>query len=136
MNYSPKLIEHGVRNYMQGILNKCSEHKTQLYTIVLNVMVLLLFFGGLGLILWYCSKKKLSPEEKRRKMLRDQEHVLTKIREFQSQKQIQQEQITQLTRRVLPSESNDNYKNMLNNTEQTPSDIIYSMAMHETRGGF
>jgi hypothetical protein len=98
-------------------------------------MVLLLFFGGLGLILWYCSKKKMSPEEKRRKMLRDQEHVLTKIREFQSQKQIQQEQITQLSRRVLPTESNDNYKNMLNNTEQTPSDIIYSMAMHETRGG-
>jgi hypothetical protein len=135
MNYTPKLIEHGVRNYMQGILNKCSEHKTRLYTIVLNGIVLILFLGGLGLILWYCSKKKLSPEEKRRKMLRDQEYILTKIREFQSQKQIQQEQISQLSKRVLPIESDDDYKNMLNHTEQTPSDIIYSMAMHETRRG-
>jgi len=136
MDYAPKLIEQGVRNYMNVVLHKCYDHRIHLYSIVLNVIVLVVFVGGLGMILWYCSTKKISPEEKRRKMIREQEHVLTKIREFQSQKHKQQEQLTELTRRILPTESNDNYKNMLNGAEQSHGDLIYSMAMHETIGTY
>jgi len=134
MNYAPKLIEQGVRNYMNVVLHKCYDHRIHLYSLVLNAIVLVVFLGGLGMILWYCSTKKLSPEEKRRKMMREQEHILTKIREFQSQKHKQQEQMTELTRRILPTESDATYKNMLNGAEQSHSDLIYSMAMHKGIG--
>ena len=100
----PRLIEGGVRNYMQSTLNKCYDHRVQIYTFTFNVVVLIAFLGITGMTLWYCHSRKLSPQDRYKKQLKDQEYVLTKIRQFQMEKDIQRDQMSQLVRRVAPIE--------------------------------
>lgn len=99
---TPRLIESGVRNYMHSVLHKCYDQRIHWYSLALNVAVLVFFVVVIGGFLWYCASKKLSPEEQRRKMIRDQQHVLAKIREFQIQKDHQKEQMSHLIRRAEP----------------------------------
>ena len=78
----PRLIEYGAKNYMSGILNKCHENRVNIYLYVLNIGVLILFVIVCGLVLYYCHKKKLSPEEAYQKQIREQENILSKIRYY------------------------------------------------------
>lgn len=96
---TPRLIEQGVRSYMQIILNKCNEHRTQFYNWTFNLIVLGAFLGITSLTLWICYTKKLSPEEKLRRQRKDQEYVLTKIRQFQIDKDRQKNQMSELFNR-------------------------------------
>ena len=100
----PRLIEGGVRNYMHITLNKCYDHRVQIYTFAYNVVLLVAFLGITGMTLWYCHSRKLSPQDRYNKQLKDQEYVLTKIRQFQMEKDIQKDQMSQLVRRVTPAE--------------------------------
>lgn len=100
----PRLIEGGVRNYMHITLNKCYDHRVQIYTFAYNVVLLVAFLGITGMTLWYCHSRKLSPQDRYKKQLKDQEYVLTKIRQFQMEKDIQKDQMSQLVRRVTPAE--------------------------------
>jgi hypothetical protein len=102
MESTPRLIEQGVRNYMHVVLHKCYDQRVRWYSIGLNLGVLFVFLGIVGLSLWYGHSKKLSPQERQQKLMRDQHTVLTKIREFQSNKQLQQERLSNLVRRVEP----------------------------------
>ena len=78
----PRLIEYGAKNYMCGILNKCHENRVNIYLYVLNIGVLLLFLLICSIVLYYCYKKKLSPEEEYQKQIREQEYILSKIRYY------------------------------------------------------
>lgn len=131
MEATPRLIEQGVRNYMHVVLHKCYDQRVRLYSIGLNVGVLVLFLGILSLSLWYGYSKKLTPHERQQKMLRDQHTILTKIREFQAQKQVQKEQFSKLVQRVEPAIVPQS--SSLNHTGDFPSephvDLMYSMAM-------
>jgi hypothetical protein len=111
MNYNPtggggapKLIETNVKSYVQIVLNKCNENRVRLYSYVLNGLILVTFIGVVTGVLWYCHSTKLSPKERIMKFRRDQEYVLTKIRQFQMEKNAQREQFSRLVNRVKTSE--------------------------------
>ena len=53
-----------------------------LYNIVLFVILALV----VGSVLYYCRKRKLTPYEQREKEYRDQEYVLSKIKQYQTVK--------------------------------------------------
>jgi hypothetical protein len=99
MDAAPRLIEQGVKSYMQVVLNKCNEHRIHFYQFTFNLVILVVFLLVVGTILWYCYKRKLTPEEKYRRQLKDQEYVLTKIRQFQIEKDRQRDQMSDLYNR-------------------------------------
>ena len=60
-------------------------------------MFFLTFFMALGgLSLYYCRKNRLSPYQLQEKMKRDQQIVLSKIRQFQIDKMRQHESLAHL----------------------------------------
>lgn len=134
METTPRLIEQSVRNYMHVVLHKCYDQRVRFYSIGLNLGVLFIFLGILSLSLWYGYSKKLTPYERQQKMLRDQHTILTKIREFQSQKQVQKEQFSKLIQRVepaiVPQTSSLNHMTTTGDISPDPHvDLMYSMAM-------
>lgn len=93
----PRLIEANAQNYLYGVLKHCHETRINIYYYVLNISVFLLFIGIGGYVLYYCHTHKLSDYEKERKMVRDQQYILSKIRFYQEEnKQQNQSSITQL----------------------------------------
>lgn len=84
----PQLYEPGVKEYMHGILNKCHENRVNIYMYVLNISVVVVFLGTLAIILLYCYRNKLTPEEQHARRVRDQEYVLSKIRYYKDQQRV------------------------------------------------
>jgi hypothetical protein len=107
MNFSftgdPKLIESNTKSYLTQCLTKCHENRVRIYHIILNVAIVIVFGLVFGFALYICHTKKLTPYEKYRKMLRDQEYILTKIREYQIQKMRQHESLTNLPDTYVPA---------------------------------
>lgn len=100
----PRLIEPVTKSYIQTVLAKCTDERVQLYSYALNGIILVVFIATVTGILWYCHTRKLTPVERVRKFRRDQEYVLTKIREFQTEKDAQREQFSRLVNRVATSD--------------------------------
>lgn len=76
----PRLIEYNARSYMSDILNKCHDNRVNIYLYALNIGIFIGFVIIVCLVLYYCYKSKLSPEEEYQKKIKDQEYVLSKIR--------------------------------------------------------
>jgi hypothetical protein len=76
----PRLIENSARSYMSEILNKCHENRVNIYLYSLNIGIFCLFSIILCLVLYYCYKSKLTPEEEYQKKVKEQEYILSKIR--------------------------------------------------------
>ena len=81
-----KLIEPNVRTYLNTTLQSCRETRTNVYYLVLNIGVFILFIAIFGSILYYSYNNKKSPYELQQKMANDQEYILSKIRFYQSSK--------------------------------------------------
>lgn len=97
MEGMPRLIEHGARSYMSEILNKCHENRVNIYLYSLNIGVLFCFCLVVFLVLYYCYKTKLTPEEEYQKKIKDQEYILSKIRFYKDhQRNINNSSITEL----------------------------------------
>jgi len=97
-DYNPRLIENSAKNYLFQTLQKCHTNRVSIYYYSLNFGVLFLFLGIVGLVLYYCSKQKLTDYEKQQKMLKDQAYILSKIRYHQEdKKQRHQSQISSVT---------------------------------------
>lgn len=79
---TPRLIEMGAKNYMTGVLQKCHENRVNIYLYVLNIGILILFVTVVSVVLYYCYKRKLSPEEDYQKRLKEQDYILSKIRYY------------------------------------------------------
>jgi hypothetical protein len=94
---TPKLIEHGVKNYLYCSLQKCHQNRVQIYSVALNIGVFVFFVGVFGVTLFFCWKKKPNKIDLERKRLKEQEFVLSKIRYFQQIKQHQKETMTNLS---------------------------------------
>jgi hypothetical protein len=86
----PNLTENSMKSYLSSILSNCHCHRIHIYYIVLNLSVFILFISITAIILYYCYKRKPNAYEYRKKMLRDQEYVLNKIRFYQEQNQKEQ----------------------------------------------
>jgi hypothetical protein len=80
MEGMPRLIEQGARSYMSEILNKCHENRVNIYLYSLNTGVFIGFCFIVFLVLYYCYKVKLTPEEEYQKKIKEQEYILSKIR--------------------------------------------------------
>ena len=83
---APQLIEPNVRNYLFGALQKCRDKKELLYSWSFNFVVLVMFFVIISVVLYYCRKRKLTPYEQSVKMRKEQEYIVSKIRQYQSVK--------------------------------------------------
>ena len=77
---SPSLIEPNAKYFLFSSLKTCHETRVNIYYYALNVSVFLIFVGIIGFLLYYCHKHKLSDYEKDRKMIRDQQYIMSKIR--------------------------------------------------------
>uniref|UniRef100_A0A6C0JMM2 Uncharacterized protein n=1 Tax=viral metagenome TaxID=1070528 RepID=A0A6C0JMM2_9ZZZZ len=95
---NPRLIENSAKNYLFQTLQKCHNNRVSIYYYALNFGVLFLFVGIICLILYYCSKQKLTDYEKQQKMLKDQQYILSKIRYYQEdKKERQRSQVSGIT---------------------------------------
>lgn len=81
----PKLIEHGARNYIHNALEMCHSNRVKVYSMSLNIGVLIFFTAIVALSLYFSYKRKPTEAEMRHKMIKDQEMVLSKIRYYQAE---------------------------------------------------
>lgn len=97
MQNAPRLIETSVRNYMHSALQTCHENRIRIYSTAFNVLVLVSFLVFFSLALYYSYINKPSDRDKYQKQLQDQQYVLSKIRFYQTQKELQREQVSKIT---------------------------------------
>ena len=98
MDY-PRLIENSSKNYLFQTLQKCHNHRVTIYYYVLNIGILVLFFGIVGSILYYSYKNKLTPYEAQQKLLKDQAYILSKIRYYkEDRKNMEESQVSSITK--------------------------------------
>ena len=79
---NPTLVEDGVKNFMNTTLNNCYQKKIELYSWVINISCFIMFFLLLDSILYLFKKPTLTPYETNEKMQREQEYVVSKIRDY------------------------------------------------------
>jgi F0F1-type ATP synthase membrane subunit a len=79
---NPSLVEDGVKNFMNTTLNNCYQKKMEVYSWVVNITCFVVFFILLVSILYLFKKPKLTPYEMNEKMQREQEYVVSKIRDY------------------------------------------------------
>jgi hypothetical protein len=80
------LIEPMAKNILHRTLQKCHDIKTRYFSIWLNLIVFVGFSIVLGFILYFRYKGQPSEYEKKRKLLKDQQYVLSKIRFYHDEK--------------------------------------------------
>lgn len=80
----PRLIEPGVKDYLYSTLQQCHNRKDLLYAWVFNSVLFVIIVIVVGSILYYCRKRKLTPYEQSEKERKDQDYVLSKIRQYQT----------------------------------------------------
>ena len=105
MEHYPKLIENSAKNYLFQTLKQCHNNRTTIYYYVFNIGIFIIFMTIVGITLYYCSKNKMSDLEKRKKMLRDQEYILTKIRFHKDELASHNEKTSDITK--LPMANRD-----------------------------
>jgi hypothetical protein len=81
----PQLIESNAKYYISYSLNNCRENRIRLYYIIFNTIVLITFLCIFGIGLYYCHDKQTTPYEKYKKQLKDQDYIMSKIRERQTE---------------------------------------------------
>ena len=81
----PRLIENTAKTYLFSILQKCHENRITIYYYVFNLTIFILFVLITGYTLYYCYTHKLSDYEKERRMIRDQQYIMSKIRFYQEE---------------------------------------------------
>lgn len=94
---SPQLIDSNAKYYLFDTLRTCHVTRTTLYYYVLNIGVFIIFVGITGYLLYYNYTHKLSDYEKERKMIRDQQYVLSKIRFYQEEHKQNHSKISNIT---------------------------------------
>jgi hypothetical protein len=85
METTARLIEPSARYFIQNTLQNCHSTRVRIYSFIFNIVVFVIFFLVFGGILYYSYKNKPTEYEKRQKMLRDQEYILSKIRYYQTE---------------------------------------------------
>lgn len=93
----PRLVESGVKYFLNETLKQCHKFKQNLHNWMFNIGLFIVFSLILVIILIYKYKGKLTPIEKQKKDREKQQYILSKIQKFQeAKKQAHQELITGL----------------------------------------
>jgi hypothetical protein len=79
----PVLVDNYVSYYISNILTECHNNRLKIYSIILNISILLFIIIVFGVALYYSYKRRLTPTQKYNKMIQDQKMVLDKIRFYQ-----------------------------------------------------
>jgi hypothetical protein len=74
------LTEPGIKNLFIQNLNECKQMKLNYYTKVLNLSLLVGFVAGLGILLYFRRKGKMTQEEKTAKHERDRLYIMNQIK--------------------------------------------------------
>ena len=77
------LIEPGIRDYFHGSFEQCKHYKLNYYTWIVNLVLFALFVCILCLILYFKHKKKMTPEQRRKRNEEDRMYIINKIRTLQ-----------------------------------------------------
>jgi len=80
------LIESNVLDIIQDKLNFCNEKKGRIRQWVFNVIGYSLFFIVVTIVLYCCRKQKMTPYEEANKLRRDQDYIMSKIKQYQTVK--------------------------------------------------
>jgi hypothetical protein len=124
----PRLIESNLRGYLQEKLYLCHQTKANLYVWVFNVGIFLAFCIILGLVLYFKRRSMDVPEYvKEEKMLREQNYILSKIRDYQNyekRKRQESSMITDLPFDLRPQCRVGHGPGVLNSRVSTPQNII------------
>jgi hypothetical protein len=81
----PHLIENTAKNYLFNTLRRCHDNRVNIYYYIFNIGIFLIFSSIFGYVLYYCYTHKLSDFEKERRMLKDQQYIMSKIRFYQEE---------------------------------------------------
>jgi len=82
----PKLIEPGVKYFLNQTLKQCNEFKNKYNNLLFNISLAIGFFLILATILLFKYKGKPTPSEKERKNREKQQYILSKIKNYQDNK--------------------------------------------------
>lgn len=94
---NPKLIEPGIKYFMQKSLYNSHSFKINYYNTIFNVILFVIFLLIVLVILYSKYKGKQKPEEVKLREKQSQEYVLEKIKKFQiSKRKMEQDLITGL----------------------------------------
>lgn len=79
---NPSLVEDNVKNLMNMTLNNCHDRKMEVFSWVMNITCFVVFLLLVICIVNLFKKPKLSKYEQREKMRKEQEYVVSKIRDY------------------------------------------------------
>tara|TARA_Y100000588_G_C13777534_1_gene720892 strand:- start:109 stop:459 length:351 start_codon:yes stop_codon:yes gene_type:complete len=85
----PTLIEPGTKYFLYETLKNCNKKKNFYYCTIFNIFLLIIFLTILGIFLFYKYKSKLTPKEKKEQKVKEQEYIMTKLRNFNEEAQKQ-----------------------------------------------
>jgi hypothetical protein len=84
----PKLVEPGVKFFLNETLKQTHNFRIKHYNTFLNIGLLVLFFTILGIILFFKYKGRLSSVEREKKEQDKKQYILSKIKKLQEAKRI------------------------------------------------
>ena len=82
----PNLIDPSVKYKLYNTLSSCHNTRVNMYSWILNIGVFVIFVSITAAALYYCYTRKLTPEERYNKMMRDQSYIMSKIRFYQNER--------------------------------------------------
>ena len=82
----PNLIDPTVKYNLYSRLSSCHDKRVSMYTWVFNIVVFVAFVCIAATALYYCYTRKMTPEERYNKMMRDQSYIMSKIRFYQNER--------------------------------------------------
>ena len=82
----PRLIEPNVKNYLYTTLQQCHDKKEMIYGWLFNTSIFIVVVVVVGSVLYFCRKSKLTPYELSEKQRKEQEYIVSKIRQYQTVK--------------------------------------------------
>jgi hypothetical protein len=110
----PTLIEPGTKYFLRETLRNCNNKKVYYYSLIFNLVCFFIFFGILVTFLYYRKKTKLTPKEKEKMKIKEQEYIMTKLKNFNEEAQRQHNLlITNLPR--FEQKLSNNYEKMHKN---------------------
>jgi hypothetical protein len=79
MDNKPNLIEPGTKYFLRNTLESCKKFRERHINFIFNLTLIIGFLIVLGIILYFRFKGNINPEEKRKKLRKEKEYILTKL---------------------------------------------------------
>ena len=90
---TPKLIEPGVKLFINHTLNQCNQFKQKYYNTIINIGLFIIFCIIFCLLLMVKYKGKPTPEEQEVKEREKEQYIMSRIKNYQQDKLVAQQQL-------------------------------------------